>query len=197
MSAELHPESSPRRSDLTFALAVTAMLLVSPICWEHYLLLLLVPLAVVWVQLPASRFARGLFLLIVAAIWLGYPLVWTVFDLNGRTAKPVHSLGVLSYQFYALLGLFALILMELPAKPACPTSSSAIQSAPVPSEPDLMVVHPDHAWVVSLHRLHNKPANQGQPLLFCCGCAPPGSGLAARGYLFPPEQVHYTPSGSD
>ena len=101
------------RSDLTFALAVTAMLLVSPICWEHYLLMLLVPLAVVWVQLPATRLARTLFSLILVAFWVGYPLVWTAFGLNGRVATPVDSLGAISYQFYALLAFFGLILMEL------------------------------------------------------------------------------------
>jgi hypothetical protein len=115
-----------RKNDLTFALAVTAMLLVSPICWEHYLLLLLVPLAVVWEELPAGRFARALFLVIVTAVWLGYPLVWTAFDLNGRTATPIDSLGVLSYQFYSLLGLVALILIELgtECRPTDSTSST-------------------------------------------------------------------------
>ncbi len=102
-----------QRHDLTFALAVTAMLLVSPICWEHYLLLLLAPLAIVWMNLPASRFARTLFLTIVVAFWLGYPVTWTAFGLNGRTATPIDSLGILSYQFYALLGFFALALMIL------------------------------------------------------------------------------------
>ncbi len=101
------------KSDVTFALAVTAMLLVSPICWEHYLLLLLAPLAIVWMRLPASRFARAVFLTIVAAFWLGYPVTWTAFGLNGRTATPIDSIGVLSYQFYALLGFFALAMMEL------------------------------------------------------------------------------------
>jgi hypothetical protein len=62
-------------------------------------------------QLPASRFARTLFLTIVAAFWIGYPVIWTVFGLNGRTARPIDSLGILSYQFYALLGFFALALM--------------------------------------------------------------------------------------
>jgi hypothetical protein len=103
------PHAAP--SDLTFALAVTAMLLVSPICWEHYLLLLLAPLAIVWMNLPASRFARTMFLTIVAAFWLGYPVTWTAFGLNGRMATPIDSLGILSYQFYALLGFFALALM--------------------------------------------------------------------------------------
>ena len=89
------------------------MLLVSPICWEHYLLLLLAPLAIVWMNLPASRFARTLFSTIVVAFWLGYPVTWTAFGLNGRTATPIDSLGILSYQFYALLGFFALALMIL------------------------------------------------------------------------------------
>src|SRR5262249_19572796 len=47
--------------DLAFGLAVTAMLLVSPITWDHYLLLLLVPLAVTWVRLPESDAARIVF----------------------------------------------------------------------------------------------------------------------------------------
>jgi Glycosyltransferase family 87 len=89
------------------------MLLFSPICWEHYLLLLLAPLAIVWMTLPATRFARTLFSTIVVAFWLGYPVTWTAFGLNGRTATPVDSLGILSYQFYALLGFFALALMIL------------------------------------------------------------------------------------
>jgi hypothetical protein len=102
-----------RADDLTFAMAVTAMLLSSPICWEHYLLLLLAPLAIVWMELPASRAARTGFLAIVAAFWLGYPVTWTAFGLNGRTATPIDSVGILSYQFYALLGFFALAWMEL------------------------------------------------------------------------------------
>ena len=106
-------DADGRKSDLTFALAVVAMLLVSPICWDHYLLLLLVPLAVVWIELPATWLARTLFLVIIAAFWLGYPLVWTAFDLNGRTATWGESAGVLSYQFYALLALVGLIVMEL------------------------------------------------------------------------------------
>ncbi len=112
-------DADGRKKDLTFALAVTAMLLVSPICWEHYLLLLLVPLAVVWVELPPSKFARALFLVIVVAFWIGYPLTWTAFDLNGRTAKPLHSVTVLSYQFYALLAFAALILIELRREAGC------------------------------------------------------------------------------
>lgn len=113
VASEAYRDAAGQRSDLTFALAVIAMLLVSPICWDHYLLLLLVPLAVAWVELPATRLARTLFVLIVAAFWIGYPLVWTVFDLNGRTARPLDCLGAISYQFYALLCFFALVMVEL------------------------------------------------------------------------------------
>jgi hypothetical protein len=58
-------DATGQRCDLTFALAVTAMLLISPICWAHYLLLLLVPLGVVWTELAASRFERWAFLLVL------------------------------------------------------------------------------------------------------------------------------------
>jgi hypothetical protein len=89
------------------------MRLVSPICWDHHLLVLSVPLAVVWLELPASLFARAILIVIVAAFWAGYPTVWAAIDLNGRTATPVHSLGVLSYQFYPLCAFPGLILVEL------------------------------------------------------------------------------------
>jgi hypothetical protein len=42
---------TPAECDRGFALAVTAMLLVSPTTWDHYFLLLLLPLALLWVQL--------------------------------------------------------------------------------------------------------------------------------------------------
>jgi hypothetical protein len=99
-----------QRHDLSFALAATAMLLVSPICWEHYLLLLLAPLAIAWMNLPGTRFARVAFSMVVVAFGIGYPVTWTAFGLNGRTATPVDALGILVYQFYALLGFFALTL---------------------------------------------------------------------------------------
>jgi Glycosyltransferase family 87 len=113
LARAVHRNTAGQGNDLTFALAVTATLLVSPICWDHYLLILLVPLAAAWVELPASRLARALFVVIVAAFWVGHPTVWELFGLLGRAATPLESLCVLSYQFYALLGLFALICLEL------------------------------------------------------------------------------------
>ena len=110
---EVRRDSQGRRNDLTFGLAVTAMLLMSPFCWAHYFPLLLVPLTVVWMQLPPRLFGRTLFLLAVTALWLDYPLVCTAHGPYGRAATPVESLGVLSYRFYALLGFFVLVMVEL------------------------------------------------------------------------------------
>ena len=56
MAWALRGDANGERQDLTFALTMTAMLLVSLICWGHYLLLLLVPLAVVWITFRALRF---------------------------------------------------------------------------------------------------------------------------------------------
>jgi hypothetical protein len=45
-------------ADLAFGVALVGMLLVSPITWEHYLLLLPLPLAVLWKRLPPSEGVR-------------------------------------------------------------------------------------------------------------------------------------------
>jgi Glycosyltransferase family 87 len=102
--------------DLSFGLTMTAMLLVSPITWDHYLLLLLVPLAMAWTQLPESQGFRLLFVGIVVACWT-WPYV--VFDntiprgLVLGTAHPLHTVTIGSYQCYALIALFLLQIIEL------------------------------------------------------------------------------------
>ena len=91
------------------------MLLVSPITWDHYLLLLLVPIAVTWVRLPRSDTARIIFTAILIAFW-SWPLQIDNLIIPGGVAtglaRPVHTLTILSYQCYALLALFALGVME-------------------------------------------------------------------------------------
>jgi hypothetical protein len=106
---------SVREQDLAFGLAVTAMLLVSPITWDHYLLMLLVPIAVTWVRLPQSDAARILFTAILIAFW-SWPLQIDNLLIPGGVAtglaRPVHTFTILSYQCYALLALFALGVVE-------------------------------------------------------------------------------------
>jgi hypothetical protein len=102
--------------DLAFGLTVIAMLLVSPLTWDHYFLLLLVPLAVLWRELPRSGLARNAFRAILVLLWVPPLLLYKRFipgDWLSGTATPWHSLLVLSLQFYALVGLFVLGIVVL------------------------------------------------------------------------------------
>jgi hypothetical protein len=102
---------SRAEKDQAFGLTVIAMLLVSPITWNHYLLLLLIPLAVTWVRLPPSNLARTLFLIVLLAVWMEPMRLFNAFIPGGYwhgTAYPIHVIGVLSFHCYALVILFAL-----------------------------------------------------------------------------------------
>ncbi|SIO46776.1 Protein of unknown function [Singulisphaera sp. GP187] len=94
--------------DKAYGLAVTAMLLVCPITWEHYFLLLLVPFAVSWVERPSTTLGRGTLLAILACMWVSPTLFWGITDLKGRVARPIDSMTVLAVHTYTLL-LFFLI----------------------------------------------------------------------------------------
>jgi hypothetical protein len=97
--------------DLAFGLTIIAMLLVSPITWDHYLLLLTIPLAVTWTQLPRSNLVRLLFLIILVALWMEPVRLFDAVIVGGYQhgiAYPIHTLCVLSIPCYVLLSLFAL-----------------------------------------------------------------------------------------
>jgi hypothetical protein len=136
--------------DRAFALCVTAMLLVSPITWDHYFVLLLLPLVV----FPAL--GRGLrprpnagaivwrvaFFVALAVLWAPPVYFWWAFRLpvtlhgwheewHHVVGQPWQTLAVFSFHTYALLGLFLLGLaaarvapVEAPGLPS-PTSGEA------------------------------------------------------------------------
>jgi hypothetical protein len=62
--------------DLQFSMATVAMLLLTPICWDHYLLLLALPLVLIWMSIGSSAAARLLFLILVAALWVDPLTLW-------------------------------------------------------------------------------------------------------------------------
>ena len=99
------------RSDLdqAFGLLVMATILVSPIAWDHYLLLLIVPLAIMWVHLERSGSVRWIWMLMVITLFPPPGLLWK-YLIPGTwphvTATPLYVLTALSFQFYTLLGLF-------------------------------------------------------------------------------------------
>jgi hypothetical protein len=100
--------------DHAFGLSILAMLLVSPITWNHYLVLLLLPLMTVWSRLHPGFAWRASFLVILVALGIDPSLLYKA--IPGRfgvgMANPLHTFTILSVQFYGLIGLFALGLAE-------------------------------------------------------------------------------------
>jgi hypothetical protein len=109
-------EEDAEGEDRAFALTVTAMLLVSPITWNHYLLLLLVPLAVAWTRLTADSLTRWTFVAIGFFLWACPFLIYQTFNPQSTeitVATAWQTLYLLALPCYAILGLFAL-LAKLP-----------------------------------------------------------------------------------
>lgn len=108
--------NSRRQRDHAFGLGIVAMLLVSPVTWEHYFLLLLLPLALVWVDLPPGRAVRWLLAGIVGVLFLPIIMLCNVFLPGGffdGQASLTATLTLLSMQLYALCGLFVLGMIVL------------------------------------------------------------------------------------
>jgi hypothetical protein len=128
--ATVIPRLTARKdTDLAFSLTLIAMLLVSPITWDHYLLVLALPLAVLWLRTGGRWMRRLVLLLLAALLWFPYrKVVEYGLDLLGAAqypspvfrwvARPPEILTVLSVPCYAILGLLVLtirICNELPA----------------------------------------------------------------------------------
>jgi hypothetical protein len=110
-----------RLDDLSFALALIVMLLLTPICWDHYLLLLMLPLALIWIRLGRTSTARFAFLVLVIVVWLGPNELWKAggvdlmrdwpdfHDVAPRAhviRRPLFVLFFLSLHFYALVASY-------------------------------------------------------------------------------------------
>jgi len=93
-------------------LATIAMLLVSPISWDHYLLLLAPALAMSWIRLRASDCDRVVFFFVAMILWAQpVSILVRLFPLHGN-ATYVHSLAFFSVQCYALLALFVFSIVQ-------------------------------------------------------------------------------------
>ncbi len=102
-------KSRPQR-DVAFGLCIIAMLLISPVTWNHYFVMLILPLAVLWRAAGTSVSKRSfvavavLMLLTIQPQW-----IWNV-AIPGRegayVALPWQTLVYISIQFYMLLALF-------------------------------------------------------------------------------------------
>lgn len=115
--------------DVAFGLCIIAMLLVSPVTWNHYFVMLILPLAVLWQTAERSVWQRSfvaaavLMLLTIQPQW-----IWSI-AIPGRegayVAQPWQTLAYISIQFYVLLALFVFAAESArPARPAAPLASN-------------------------------------------------------------------------
>jgi alpha-1,2-mannosyltransferase len=120
--------ASREQTDLAFGSWCVAMLLVSPIAWNHYLLLLLIPVALLWRDLPGEGWSRWAFRGVLVLLWLNPIWLDTLFTAdrwpNGRSPLP-QLLLVVALPNYALLGLFLLTLYALRGAGAQPAPAES------------------------------------------------------------------------
>lgn len=112
--------------DLAFVAAVWGMFLVSPITWDHYFLIAILPLAILWKRLQPTWVNRGTVLAGVVA--LGLNVAWlanlviagsgehaSAFGKTPSVAVPWQTLTVLSFQTYAVVALLLVAMHRPPA----------------------------------------------------------------------------------
>ena len=114
-------DTSHECQDLSYSLTVVTVLLLTPICWDHYLLLLAMPLAKIWAGLGRSSLQRAVFLVLIIALWANPIQLWRIggvdllgdwpdfHDVPPRTYvvhRPLFGPVFLSIHFYALLASY-------------------------------------------------------------------------------------------
>lgn len=113
----IYRANSPGKRDCAFAAGVVAAILLSPIVWQHYYVILTLPLLILWHQLSASKPIRfllccAIFLLAINPAWIAGADVSTYGQggvvIQPTAAMPIKTLTTLSFQFYMLLLLWGL-----------------------------------------------------------------------------------------
>lgn len=156
MSWSMFRASRRSARDCAFAAGVLATVLLSPIVWHHYFVILALPLLILWRQLPATWLVRSV--LCAAVLLLAVNPIWItgvdvpILGPDGvvippSVALPFKTLTSLSFQFYAIVALWALGCLgclQLSPKPLAvttelpqsdPAGASAKQSALQPLLP--------------------------------------------------------------
>jgi hypothetical protein len=103
------------KKDWILSLLIIAMLLVSPVTWDHYFILLLLPMVLVGLNLPRKPIFRWSFFICSAVLWIGPDWYWYAI-IGTRSpyvvaATPFQTLTALSFQCYALICLFILAVL--------------------------------------------------------------------------------------
>jgi hypothetical protein len=114
--------------DLAFSLCIVAMLLGSPVAWDHYFLVLALPLLALWVHSPRGSWRRGVVVASAVGLWIVNPAWIYRWLLPGpgeldylrggqaAVASPAQTLTVLSFQLYLLLVLGVALYAAVPGR---------------------------------------------------------------------------------
>jgi hypothetical protein len=110
-------------ADRAFAAAIVGLCLVTPLTWHHYSLLLVMPVGLVWRDLPRGVLRWGFFVVIVF-LWAPDMILTTLFLTRGTNLdeyipsasplSPVRNLLIVSFQVYIFVALFVLVLLTPP-----------------------------------------------------------------------------------
>lgn len=130
---------SRREHDLAFSLTVIAMLLVSPITWDHYFTLLFLPLFLLWCWVPPRGLTRVAFWLLLIGLWLAPLFYWRLLirgathqSWQSLTATPGQAVTALSMHTYILLALFVFTILVLRRCQANVEDSAPMSPAALP-----------------------------------------------------------------
>jgi hypothetical protein len=120
---------TPAQRELAFAMTATAMLLVSPVTWDHGLPILLAPFILIACSPVIARSTSLSTALVLILVISSTPnlVLWGLFSpsrsLSGTTW--IDTIGAPSFKFYALLGTFLLALTAF----RCEAASSRLKAA--------------------------------------------------------------------
>jgi len=117
MAWSMFRANNRRARDCAFATGVVATVLLSPIVWHHYFVILALPLLILWRELPATWTTRSV--LCLAIVLLAINPAWiTGVDvailgpageiIPPTIAPPLKTLTSLSLQFYVIVALWGL-----------------------------------------------------------------------------------------
>jgi hypothetical protein len=101
-------------NDLSYGLHIAAMLLVSPITWDHYFLLLALPVLLVTHRLAQTDPLRRVLAPSLFLMWLNPLFLWTLFlgadlvNVFTLVSSKEKNIFVVSLPFYALVTMFAI-----------------------------------------------------------------------------------------
>ncbi len=105
--------------DLAFSMLLPAVILMSPVAWDHYFVLLLLPVVLLWTTLPLNTISRWDIRLIGCLLWAAPGVWWNLFipDFSSPhtslSSTSWMTITVLSIPTYAVIGLFALGIATL------------------------------------------------------------------------------------